>query len=115
MSNKKTISRKKSSRYKNRKKKTNQNHLRDTFQLSGNERKVHEDIIQRRITGGARLTEADVREAYDRALKQWQELPGSIIRPTTGIIFPSRKDSKSQDSLTFEKARTDTDEGRQSS
>lgn len=111
MSNKKSILRNKSSKNKNRTKKTKQNHNRDTLQLSGDERKVHEDIIQRRITGGARLTQEAVREAYDRALKQWQELPGSMIKPMTSIIFPRRKDRKSQDSLTFQQTRTDTDEG----
>ena len=115
MSNKKSTPRKKSSKYKNRRKKTKQNHHRDTFQLSGNERKVHEDIIQRRITGGVKLSNEVAREAYFHALKQWQELPGSVIRPTTGIIFSSEKDRKSQDSLTFRQTQTDTDKGEQSS
>lgn len=115
MSNKKSTSRKKSSKFKNRRKKTKQNHHRDTLQLSGNERKVHEDIIQRRITGGVKLSEEVAREAYFHALKQWQELPGSVIRPTTGIIFPNEKDRKFQDSPTFQQTQTDTDNGQQSS
>src|SRR5437867_13233987 len=106
MSNKKSTSRKKSSKYKNRKKKTKQNHHRDTLQLSGNERKVHEDIIQRRITGGVTLSMEAVREAYARALEQWKKLPGSVIKPSTDIVLLSQKDHKSQDSLTFEKTGT---------
>jgi hypothetical protein len=61
----------------------------------GEERKVHEEIIERRLGGGAAPTE----EAYARALKQWQELPGSVIRPPTDVTLPVQKLPKSQDTV----------------
>src|SRR5437773_10340296 len=50
----------------------------------GRERKVHEEIIERRLEGGAPPTP----EAYTRALEQWHKLPGSVMRPPTDIALP---------------------------
>jgi hypothetical protein len=81
--------------------------------IEGEERKVHEEIIDRRITGGISLSKEDVTEAYARALKQWQELPGSIVRPPTDITLPSQKGRrKSQDTITTsEQTQNDTENG----
>lgn len=78
--------------------------------IEGEERKVHEEIIERRIGGG----EAPTPEAYARALKQWQQLPGSVIRPPTDVTLPTRKLRKSQDTLDIsEQTDNDTDKGEQ--
>jgi hypothetical protein len=84
------------------------------LRLSGDERKVHEDIIQRRITGGVKIPEEVVREAYFRALKQWQHLPGSVVRPTTDVMPPIQNDREFQDLLSFRQREADTDNGKQS-
>jgi hypothetical protein len=67
--------------------------------VEGEERKVHEEIIDRRIRGGSALTNEDIAEAYDRAQKQWQDLPGSIVKPPTDITLPAQKRPKSQDNM----------------
>jgi hypothetical protein len=74
-------------------------HRKPPLFIEGEERKMHEEIINRRITGGVKLTDKAIAKAYDRALKQWQELPGSIVRPPTDVI-PSQKLRKSQETLT---------------
>lgn len=80
--------------------------------IEGEERKVHEEIIDRRIRGGAALSKGEITEAYGRALKQWQELPGSIIRPPTDVTLPSQKRPKSQDTITTsEHTHNDTENG----
>jgi hypothetical protein len=56
----------------------------------GRERKVHEEIIERRLAGGAPPTP----EAYARALEQWHQLPGSVVRPPTDIALPDQKPPK---------------------
>jgi hypothetical protein len=56
----------------------------------GRERKVHEEIIERRLEGGAPPTP----EAYARALEQWHQLPGSVVRPPTDIGLPGEKSPK---------------------
>ncbi len=45
----------------------------------GREHAVFQQIIDRRLSGGAPATS----EAYARALEQWHQLPGSIVRPPT--------------------------------
>jgi hypothetical protein len=57
----------------------------------GRERKVHEEIIERRLEGGAPPTP----EAYARALEQWHKLPGSVMRPPTDITLPGQESPKS--------------------
>jgi hypothetical protein len=47
----------------------------------GREHAVHEEINRRRLGGGAEPTS----DAFQRALEQWQQLPGSIVRPPTDI------------------------------
>jgi hypothetical protein len=63
--------------------------------LLENERKVHEEIINRRITGGVTLTQKEISEAYVRALEQWQKLPGSITKSPTNVLL-IQQPSKSQ-------------------
>jgi hypothetical protein len=58
-------------------------------QEPGKERQVHEEIIARHYEGGM----APTPEAYRRALKQWQQLPGSIVRPPTDVQPPAKKAS----------------------
>ena len=45
----------------------------------GREHAVHQQILERRVGGGAPATP----EAYAKALEQWQKLPGSVMRPPT--------------------------------
>jgi hypothetical protein len=80
--------------------------------IEGEERKVHEEIIDRRIRGGADLSKEDITKAYDRALQQWQKLPGSVISQPTDITLPTQKRSKSNDTTpTDEETHNDTDNG----
>ena len=80
--------------------------------VEGEERKVHEEIIERRLGGGAPPTE----EAYARALKQWEELPGSVVRPPTDVKLPTQKPTKSQNTLNAsEQTNNGTDKGNRSS
>lgn len=51
----------------------------------GREHQVHKEILERRWRGGPEPTP----EAYARALEQWKNLPGSIVRPPTDITPPS--------------------------
>lgn len=50
----------------------------------GREHQVHREILDRRMRGGPPPTP----EAYARALKQWNELPGSVMRPPTDVMPP---------------------------
>ena len=120
MSKKSRSSDKKSKRVKrisknnNGTKHTGPNDDRKRTLIEGEERKVHEEIIDRRIRGGAALSKDDITEAYDRALKQWQELPGSIIRPPTDITLATQNRRKSQDTrTTSEQTNNETDNGGQ--
>lgn len=45
----------------------------------GREHAVHQQIIERRLGGGAPATP----EAYGKALEEWHQLPGSVVRPPT--------------------------------
>jgi hypothetical protein len=45
----------------------------------GREHAVHQQIIERRLGGGAPATP----EAYARGLEEWNQLPGSVVRPPT--------------------------------
>jgi len=45
----------------------------------GREHAVHQQILDRRLGGGAPATP----EAYANALQQWLRLPGSVVRPPT--------------------------------
>jgi hypothetical protein len=66
----------------------------------GRERQVHEEIIARLMQGGAPATP----DAYARAYDQWQQLPGSVVRPPSSV--PSAKKSIS-DAQTSSKDDTD--------
>lgn len=50
----------------------------------GRERQVHQEILERRLRGGPQPTP----EEYARALEQWKNLPGSVIRPPTDVTPP---------------------------
>ena len=54
----------------------------------GREHAVHQQIVERRLSGGAPATP----EAYAKALEEWQQLPGSIVRPPTDEK-PAEKDT----------------------
>lgn len=45
----------------------------------GRDYAVHKQIVERRLSGGAPATP----EAYLEGLRQWQQLPGAIVRTTT--------------------------------
>ncbi len=47
----------------------------------GREHKVHQEILARRMEGGAPPTP----DAHAEALRQWQQLPGSLVRPPTDV------------------------------
>jgi hypothetical protein len=112
--------------------------------MEGEERRVHEEIIEQRIGGTVIPTQEKIierrgedtvmptqeeiiersrrkgggapptSEAYARALKQWQELPGSVSRPPTDVIVPTQKRQESKDTPnTSERIDNDTDMGEQ--
>jgi hypothetical protein len=58
-----------------------ENHERPRRRRDGRDREVHLEIIARRMDGGAPATP----EAYARALEQWHQLPGSVVRPPTDL------------------------------
>jgi hypothetical protein len=45
----------------------------------GREHAVHQQIVERRLSGGAPATP----ETYAKALEEWKQLPGSVVRPPT--------------------------------
>jgi hypothetical protein len=55
----------------------------------GREHQVHKEILERRMRGGP----APTPDAYTRALEQWKNLPGSIVRPPTDITPPPAEES----------------------
>jgi hypothetical protein len=74
--------------------------------LYGEERKVHEEIIERRMgeeppTHERKLHEEIIErrmgeespsvDAYSRALEQWKKLPGSVVRPPTDVRPPATR------------------------
>lgn len=91
-----------------------EDHRKPPLFIEGEERKMHEEIINRRITGGVKLSDKGIAKAYDRALKQWQELPGSVVRPPTDVT-PSQKLRKDKETLTAsEQSDNDTHKGAES-
>lgn len=91
---------------------TESNNHNKPLLIEGEERKVHEEIIDRRLRGGAALSKEDITKAYDRALQQWQKLPGSVISPPTDITLANQKRPKSNETTTQdEEAHDDTDNG----
>ena len=55
----------------------------------GRDREVHAKIVEKRLEGGAPATP----DAYDKALEEWHQLPGSITRPPTDVkAAPKGKD-----------------------
>lgn len=50
----------------------------------GREHEIHKEILERRWRGGP----ASTPDAIERALEQWKNLPGSVVRPPTDITAP---------------------------
>jgi hypothetical protein len=59
----------------------------------GREHAVHQQIVERRLSGGGPATP----EAYGKALEEWQELPGSIVRPPTDLSAKDTPKDKNED------------------
>jgi hypothetical protein len=59
----------------------------------GREHQVHKEILERRMRGGPEPTP----DAYKRALEQWQNLPGSIVRPPTDVTPLSAEEQSEPD------------------
>ena len=76
----------------------------------GKERKVHEEIINRRVSGGIDLTREEIAEAYIRAQEQWLQLPGSIIRTPTDVLL-IQKSFKSKNSFAGGQTTDDSSKG----
>jgi len=64
-----------------REKREHEEHERPHVRLSGRERQVHLEIVLRWWEGSVPPTP----QAYARALKQWRQLPGSIVTSATDI------------------------------
>jgi hypothetical protein len=79
-------------------------------QEPGKERQVHEEIIARHYEGGT----APTPEAYRRALKQWQQLPGSIVRPPTDVQPPAKKASNPSNATSTSQPTADEQTDRES-
>ena len=80
--------------------------------IEGEERKIHEEIVDRRVTGGVTLAKEAIREKYARALEQWQELPGAIVKPPTDVKPATQKHHKFQDIETMsEQTNNETHNG----
>lgn len=80
--------------------------------VKGEERKVHEEIIEKRIGGGVLPTP----ELYANALRQWQQLPGSVVKSATDVKLSIQKPSLTAQNNrpTSEQRDNDTDKGEQS-
>jgi hypothetical protein len=73
----------------------------------GREHQVHEEILARRMRGGREPT----RDAYTRALEQWKNLPGSIVRPPTDVTpLPAEEPSEQADQGGSIRSKPDADE-----
>ncbi len=59
---------------------------------AGREHEVHQEILRRRMRGG----EEPSPDTYTRALEEWQDLPGSIVRPPSDIARPDTKKPEDQ-------------------
>jgi hypothetical protein len=65
----------------------------------GREHQVHKEILERRWRGGPNPTS----DTSKRALEQWKNLPGSVVRPPTDITIPPAAEPS-------EPAKSDKDE-----
>ena len=93
--------------------KDDEDHRKPLF-IEGEERKMHEELINRRITGGVKISDKAISKAYRNALKQWKDLPGSVVSPPSDVI-PSQKHRKSKEKLdAYEQSDNDTDIGAES-
>jgi hypothetical protein len=70
-------------------------HQKDPL-FEGKERRVHEELINRRIGGGIVITKKEIAEAFAQARQQWMNLPGSIIKSSSDILLIEKR-SKSKD------------------
>ena len=72
----------------------------------GREHQVHKEILERRMRGGPEPTP----DAYRRALEQWKNLPGSIVRPPTDVTPPPAEEpSEPADSEGSSPSKPDAD------
>jgi hypothetical protein len=82
-------------------------HEQPKHKPEGRERQVHKEILERRMRGGPEPTP----DAYTRALEQWKNLPGSIVRPPTDVIPPPAEEpSKPADQGGSSLSKPDADE-----
>lgn len=73
----------------------------------GREHQVHKEILERRMRGGP----APTPDAYTRALEQWKNLPGSIVRPPTDVTPPPAEEpSEPRDQRGSSPSKPDADE-----
>lgn len=73
----------------------------------GREHQVHKEILERRMRGGPEPTP----DAYARALEQWKNLPGSIVRPPTDVTPPPAEEpSEPRDQGGSSPSKPDADE-----
>jgi hypothetical protein len=70
----------------------------------GREHQVHKEILDRRWRGGPPPTS----DASRRALEEWKNLPGSIVRPPTDVTIPPDKQSEQEQGDTGD--RTDEED-----
>jgi hypothetical protein len=107
MSNKRSKSTNYSSNTQDKNKNNNEpnDHQKPEF-IKGEERKVHEEIIEKRIGGGVPPSPG----LYASALRQWQHLPGSVVRSATDVKLPIQKPLSAQkNGPTSEQRDNDTD------
>jgi hypothetical protein len=64
----------------------------EVHETEGRDHAVHMEILARRMRGGPGpaigVGPDATREAYARALEQWKNLPGSVVRPPTDVTLP---------------------------
>jgi hypothetical protein len=72
----------------------------------GREHRVHQEILERRMRGGPELTP----EAYERALDEWRNLQGSVMRPPTDVKGPTDTESDSKEN-NEQKPKSDSNGG----
>jgi hypothetical protein len=69
--------------------------------------KIHREYVEERLGGGGPATP----EAYDQALRQWQNIPGAVSRPPAEVPrAPERPEEPREDD-----ERDDDDRGSESS
>ena len=49
--------------------------------------RIHRDYVEQRLGGGGQATP----EAYEEALRQWQDIPGAVSRPPAEVPRPPER------------------------